>query len=163
MIKYESVYETFEEIPTEINLCINITNCPIHCEGCHSKYLWKDIGDPLTTDVLDGWLQRHSGITCVVFMGGDSDPESINQLASYVRTNHSNIKTAWYTGRDNISDKIKISNFDYIKTGPYIQSLGGLDKKTTNQRMWKVVSNDEMIDITSSFWISDRIEEIKER
>ena len=33
-IKYESTLITFTEIPDEISLCLNISGCPCHCEGC---------------------------------------------------------------------------------------------------------------------------------
>ena len=42
MIKYYNAMVVFEEIPNEITLAINITNCPCHCKGCHSQFLWED-------------------------------------------------------------------------------------------------------------------------
>ena len=39
MIKYLETLVAFAEIPDEITLCINITNCPCNCNGCHSSYL----------------------------------------------------------------------------------------------------------------------------
>ena len=53
MIKYYNSMVVFEEIPNEITLAINITNCPCHCKGCHSKFLWEDIGTELTFEELD--------------------------------------------------------------------------------------------------------------
>ena len=41
--------------------------------------------------------------------------------------------------------------FDYVKLGPYIESLGGLKSEKTNQRLYKRVG-EEWQDITSSFW-----------
>ena len=52
MIKYLETLVAFAEIPDEITLCINITNCPCNCNGCHSSYLSKDIGEELNNDVL---------------------------------------------------------------------------------------------------------------
>ena len=51
-------------------------------------------------------------------------------------------------------------NFDIIKLGPYIEELGPLNNKTTNQRMYKVAYNHyddgtsgyELEDITHKFW-----------
>ena len=40
--------------------------------------------------------------------------------------------------------------FDYVKIGPYIESLGGLKSEKTNQRLYKRVG-DEWQDITSVF------------
>ena len=49
-MKYTDTQITFSEFPDEIALCINISNCPFHCPGCHSPELWEDIGTELTYD-----------------------------------------------------------------------------------------------------------------
>ena len=41
---------TFSEVPDEISLCINISNCPIKCPDCHSKFLWENIGKEITDE-----------------------------------------------------------------------------------------------------------------
>lgn len=150
MVKYYNAMVVFEEIPDEITLAINITNCPCRCPGCHSQFLWEDVGDELTTDSLSKIITDNSGVTCVCFMGGDANPEEINKLSLFVRNNFS-LKTAWYSGMDKLSDKIDINDFDYIKIGHYDEKSGPLNKKTTNQRLYKVVSGD-LSDITSNFW-----------
>ena len=85
-------------------------------------------------------------------MGGDQAPEQVDVLASYIRKKFPHLKTAWYSGRDEISSAINISNFDFIKVGPYVQRLGGLDHETTNQRLYKVEDGKKLVDITSRFW-----------
>lgn len=152
MTKYVDTKVTFSEIPDEVTLCINISNCPCHCPGCHSPYLAEDIGIQLDNEVLDLLLKGNEGITCVSFMGGDSNPSEINQLAEYVKKYHSNIKVAWYSGRSEISEEINIHNFDFIKIGPYLEEKGPLNNPNTNQRMY---STDKMEDITSKFWKSN--------
>ena len=52
MLKYVNTDIVFQEIPDEVTLAINISNCPCHCPGCHSHYLWEDIGLPLDTDLI---------------------------------------------------------------------------------------------------------------
>ena len=85
MLKYVNSEVTFSEVPDEITLCINISNCPCHCKGCHSAYLAEDVGKPLVGMVLrEDLINKNKGITCVAFMGGDSNPESINNLAEYI-------------------------------------------------------------------------------
>ena len=158
-MKYTGAEITFAEVPDEITLCINISNCPCHCKGCHSPYLAEDIGEELTIDSLNELITNNKGITCVAFMGGDSSPEEVNRLASIVRTYH-NLKTAWYSGIQTLNKDIHIWNFSYIKLGPYIEELGPLNSKTTNQRMYKVVythyddgtARYELKDITYKFW-----------
>lgn len=83
-------------------------------------------------------------------MGGDREPEEVNSLASFVKTEY-NLKTAWYSGRDSISDKIDLKNFDYVKIGHYDKNLGGLDKETTNQIFYKVHDDQTLEDITYRF------------
>ena len=149
-MKYTGTEITFAEVPDEITLCINISNCPCHCKGCHSPYLAEDIGEELTIDSLNELITNNKGITCVAFMGGDSSPEEVNRLASIVRTYH-NLKTAWYSGRQELSKDINLNNFDFIKLGPYIEELGPLNNKTTNQKFYKIEEN-KLIDITDIFW-----------
>ena len=117
MVKYYNAMVVFEEIPDEITLAINITNCPCHCKGCHSQFLWEDVGTELTFEELDKLLEKNQGITCICLMGGDADPGYINQLGDYILTDkkYRNICAAWYSGMDSLNDKIDLINFDYIK------------------------------------------------
>ena len=152
MLKYVDTLITFSEVPDEISLCINISNCPCECPGCHSSYLAKDIGIILNSSELNRLIYENKGITCVCLMGGDSDPSYVNILAEDIH-NHG-LKTAWYSGRSYISEEIQLHNFDYIKIGPYIENLGGLTNKTTNQIMYMVDKQSEsplLIDITYKF------------
>ena len=150
MLKYVDTKVTFSEVPDEISLCINISNCPCHCKNCHSSYLVQDIGTELTFNEVRKLIKKNSGISCIAFMGGDSEPKRIDALASFV-TNHYQLKVAWYSGRQELSNHIDLYNFDYIKLGPYKEEFGPLNSRTTNQRFYKV-SDGELINITSKFW-----------
>lgn len=153
MLKYVNTGIVFQEIPDEVTFAINISRCPCHCPGCHSQYLAEDIGDPLTSEVLDRFIEEYGNdITCIAFMGGDAEPEYINKLAYYIHTKYPQLKVAWYSGRTTISSQINLDNFDYIKVGPYISYLGPLNSKTTNQKLYKVLKSGELEDITSYFW-----------
>lgn len=150
MLKYVDAKVVFAEVPDEVTLAINISNCPCQCKGCHSSYLAQDIGTELTFNEVRKLIKKNSGISCIAFMGGDSEPKRINALASFV-TNHYQLKVAWYSGRQELSKDIELRNFDYIKLGPYIEELGPLSSRTTNQRFYKV-NDKELVDITSKFW-----------
>lgn len=150
MLKYLNTQVTFAEVPDEITLCINITGCKNGCKNCHSSYLAEDIGDELTFGEVRRLIKHNSGISCIAFMGGDIEPERVNALASFV-TNHYQLKVAWYSGRQELSKDIELSNFDYIKLGPYVEELGPLSSRTTNQRLYKV-ENGVLTDITNKFW-----------
>ena len=149
MLKYLNTQVTFAEVPDEITLCINITGCKNGCKNCHSSYLAEDIGKSLNWDSLNTLIYINTGISCVAFMGGDNDPKVVNRLAEKVKS--LGLKTAWYSGRQELSKDVNLENFDYIKLGPYMEEFGPLNSRTTNQRMYKV-HDCELEDITSKFW-----------
>lgn len=139
MLKYLNTQITFSEIPDEICLCINITGCEQNCKGCHSPWLREDIGEDLNIESLYNLINKNKGITCVCFMGGDQDPAEISNLAFAVKLRSDYpYKTAWYSGKQHIPDELNVSDFDYIKVGPYTEELGGLDNPNTNQKMYEV-------------------------
>lgn len=137
MLKYVDTKVVFQEVPDEISLAINISNCPCHCKNCHSSYLVEDIGEELNSHSLQELIKANKGITCICFMGGDSNPEDIDALAQWLKIYYQ-YKVAWYSGRQELSKDIDLRWFDYIKLGPYIEELGPLTSPTTNQRFYKV-------------------------
>lgn len=159
MLKYVDTKIVFQEIPDEITLAINISNCPCHCKGCHSPYLAQDIGEEIYLETIVDFYEKYDGISCICFMGGDSDPKWLNILAEFVKMDIPKWKVAWYSGRQELSKDIELRNFDYIKLGPYIEEKGPLNSRTTNQRLYKVEPFDDivhgdycLIDITDKFW-----------
>ena len=153
MLKYVNTGVVFQEIPDETTLSINISNCPNRCPGCHSKYLWADIGQPLTVMALQQMLRECSGnVTCVCFMGGDNDPAEVERLAIWLHANHPHYKVGWYSGKQYFPHQIDKNHFDYLKLGPYIAHLGSLKSETTNQRLYKKTAENEFVDITHRFW-----------
>ena len=153
-MKYLNTLVGFREFPDEISLLINITNCPFHCLGCHSPELWEDVGTPLSISELDKLIQANKGITCVGFMGGNLN--DVNPLAFHISIYYPSLKVGWYTG--GIIDEnelLKLEFLDYVKTGPYIKELGGLDSPLTNQRFYIIQHNDDnikLLNVTYKFW-----------
>lgn len=164
MLKYVDTKIVFAEVPNEVTLAINISNCPCHCKGCHSPYLAEDIGTKLTFEELLRLYSRNAGVTCISFMGGDSDPAYINKLAEVLKEGKLPVRTAWYSGRQELDKNINLENFDYIKLGPYMEEYGPLTRRGTNQRFYWVckaiheypdLKKEERyytIDMTSEFW-----------
>lgn len=182
MIKYVSYAITFEEIPDEVCLTIQLSNCPFHCDGCHSPELQQDIGEDLEKDFPELLARYKDRITCVCFMG--DGPKGyywhIRKIAELAHD--AGLKTAQYSGYpDWESHDLNILTFngmvqsdfgiydpefvelitsfdashkyDYVKIGNYRKDLGGLDSPTTNQRMWKLnPETNGYEDITYRFW-----------
>lgn len=148
MLKYYNYDVVFQEVPDEVSLAINLTNCPNHCKDCHSPHLWENIGEELSEDELTRLVEIYRGdITCVCIMGGDAAKNEVEDLAHYIK-NTLQLKVAWYSGR--YDKPVNINDFDYIKFGPYIEEKGGLKSPETNQRFYKV-TNGNLIDCTERF------------
>lgn len=163
MLKYipKDTSVTFSEVPTEISLCLNISNCQNNCKGCHSPYLRKNIGEILDSKAVDELIKKNEGITCFCFMGEGKSIIDILHLTGYIKNTY-DLKVALYSGRENVPEDSAWHILDYIKIGPYIEEHGPLNKETTNQRMYKRVDDAEVIvdgkirkgwiDITKKFW-----------
>lgn len=151
-MKFTEYEVVLREIPDEITLAINISNCPYHCEGCHSPHLWKNIGIKLTAPLLYQMIQRNKGITCVAFMGGPF--EEVQLWSLWIHDMFPELKTAWYTGGSVFP--IIENTLDYIKLGRYIAEMGPLSSPTTNQRLYKIEplinGFKGIVDITPRLW-----------
>jgi len=152
MLKYHSYSIVFQEIPDEITLAINITNCPNRCQGCHSPWLQKDVGSPLNEEVIKRLVAEYGkAVTCMCFMGGDAVPEEVDYLSGFIKSfTNNHLKTAWYSGKKYFPEQCSLKNFDYLKLGAYIEILGGIDNIDTNQRFYQII-NEDLIDKTHLF------------
>lgn len=137
MLKYDSYDIVLQEIPNEISLCFSITGCQLECDGCHSEHLWNsENGIELSSEIFEKLLIKYNKlVTCVIFMGGEWCSSDLLTLLSLAKKKF--LKVALYTG---LNEKqmhrqypYLLSNLDFIKTGKWISSLGGLDKPNTNQ------------------------------
>ena len=106
----------------------------------------KDVGDILDEEVLvKNFSKAISRCNCVLFLGEGNDIDGLIRLSDYIRTKF-NVETAIYSGRDSVEDCI-FEHFDYVKVGSYQADLGGLNERTTNQRLYYHKN-----DITYKFW-----------
>lgn len=152
MLKYYNYDIVFQEIPNEVTLAINITNCPNRCKGCHSPHLQKDIGEVLDEVCIESIMDKYaSAITCFCFMGGDNSPYRVAELAGFVQCHYPGIKTAWYSGCADLPNGFNKRSFQFIKLGGYIEECGTLKSNTSNQRLYEIQHDGYMKDISSLF------------
>lgn len=138
----------FEEVPDEITLAIGVSGCTHRCAGCHSPELREDGGRILIDDIdsiIDKW---NDVVTCVCLMGDGAGKDS-DILDIVCKIKDRGKKPALYTGNDDLEDWML--NFSYVKTGRYIEDLGPLRSKTTNQKMFRV-DNGNIECITHMYW-----------
>ena len=153
-MKYVDTKVVFREVPDEVTLAVNISNCPVKCPGCHSSYLANDIGEILDKKALSILINKNPGVSCVSFMGGDADPAFVRELALWVKSEYEGMKTCWYSGRGLENARPFLDALDFVKVGPYMDEYGPLDSKTTNQRFYRITHSEGenvLTDITSVF------------
>ena len=134
MLYYSSPQIVLQEVPDEISLALAVSGCPVGCVGCHSTHTHSPTyGRPITLEALATLLRQNKHLSCVLFYGGEWAPDDLIPLLALVK--NTGLKTCLYTGKElpDIQSQILLY-LDYIKTGPYIEALGGLNSPTTNQR-----------------------------
>lgn len=128
----------FQEVPNEVSLSFSIAGCPKGCKNCS----WKGLNlnpNELTDDIYCDLLNKYKGYaSCVLFLGGDWNKDAL--IDDLKRAKQAGYKTCLYTGSDDVSDDIK-QQLDYLKVGPYIESRGGLNSPTTNQKFIDLKNN----------------------
>lgn len=129
-----------QEVPGEITLALSISGCKLACKGCHSTETWNPFyGSPLTNTSLASLITKHKHISCVLFYGGEWEPEALIKLLQLCKTYE--LKTCLYTGQEIESiPSTLLAELTFIKTGRYIEELGGLNSPNTNQRFITIES-----------------------
>lgn len=142
------------EVPEEVSICIYISGCTMRCPECHYPELQKkDYGEPVSIyldEILDAY-QNMATCLCVLGEGEHSDRKELEDIAG--RGKERGLKTCLYSGRDTDIEPW-MYQYDYVKTGSYKRELGALDKRITNQRMYKKTKVG-YVDITKLFWNED--------
>lgn len=128
-MKIINYFTSFQEVPNYLSLCFSVYGCRLNCENCSWKSETKFV--EYSIDQIYQIIDKYSSyVSAVCMLGGEWDNDIVNVLA-YAKK--ANLKTCLYTGLPAINDQNILHNLDFLKTGPYIESLGGLASKTTNQ------------------------------
>ena len=138
------------EIPDEITLALNISNCPHRCKNCSEPWLREDIGTELSKNTIVELMTLHDGVSCICFMGGDGQHENVVESAKMIHVLYPDVKIAMYSG-DDIMDEILKPVLDYYKIGHWDENLGPLDYETTNQKLFAKDFDGTWNDITYRF------------
>lgn len=157
MLRYLPRYvrSVFQEVPGEVSLLLPLVGCGNTCLNCHSPHLNDEINSVhLDFDMVTALLSHYTYVSCLLFFGGNQFDTDLLILLKKIREEYPHLKLALYTGVNFINDSL-LFYLDYYKIGEYREELGGLDKKTTNQRMYKVQRQSgkitELKDITYEF------------
>jgi|SRR5690554_1018805 len=140
-VNYSSKQIVWQEVPGEVSLAYTISGCPLRCPGCHSADTWPlGAGEQLHVQEFKAQLRQYSGlITCVLFLGGEWHEQRLLELLEIAQ--NQGLNTCLYTGQETVSDALK-ARLTYLKTGPWVKQLGGLDSATSNQRLIDLRTNE---------------------
>lgn len=149
-LKYIGYTIACQEVPDEVSIVFNISDCPYKCRGCHSQYLWEYDGKYISDDIESILYQYENLATCVCFMGGDQNLPEIKEMLKQCKLH--GFKTCIYSGSNDVDTFKDVYNeIDYLKIGEYKEELGGLKNKSTNQVFYKKNDVGEYEDCTYLF------------
>ena len=139
MLYYTEFGLSEREVPGEISICVYLSGCCHKCRNCHYPLLQeKDYGERLMDYYKDIIELYRKQATCVCFLGEgantDIEHNEFRLVVQYARLH--GLKTCLYSGRD-VGVEEWMQMFDYVKVGSYIEELGGLENRNTNQVFWQ--------------------------
>lgn len=135
---------TWNEVPEKMAYYLELGECYQNCPNCHSPHLRCKL-DKYTQleEVLSKAGQAiDDGANAIVVMGGTTS-RALNksELIELLQGLSHIAPTCLYSGsRDAEADKeVAIDGgCTWVKTGPYLEALGGLESTRTNQRFYKL-------------------------
>lgn len=154
---------TFNELPDKMAYAIELGACKQHCVGCHSPELQEE-DVPLTSllDILEEAQDAiDAGANSIVVMGGTNNKYITEESLIALLQDLSDIApTGLYSGsEDEERDKLIAleGHCTWLKTGPYVATLGGLESTRTNQRFYRITTTyhldaqDNLVDVRPCF------------
>jgi anaerobic ribonucleoside-triphosphate reductase activating protein len=135
---------TMNEIPGRIAVYFELGNCTQGCPGCHSPHLSEQqvlAITPLEELESIAETQATKGANAIVLMGGTTNGISDDDLITICQTLGSILPLGLYSGRDDEErdkDIARRGSLHWLKTGSYLEELGGLDSPRTNQRFYEL-------------------------
>lgn len=170
---------TFNELPDKMAYAIELGACRQHCIGCHSPELQKeDVALTTIDDILDEAQEAiDAGANAIVVMGGTNNCHITNESLIVLLRNLSYIApTGLYSGSDDedLDKMLAVEGYcTWLKTGNYMEALGGLESPRTNQRFYYILSccvldgqdnvtsiHHSFVDETHKFWKKKRFENV---
>ncbi|PWM76709.1 MAG: hypothetical protein DBY32_11335 [Phascolarctobacterium sp.] len=135
---------TLTEIPDHISFTIMLGNCCRKCKGCHSSYLQYKLPERMWTDIEQivdkAKKAKKQGATAILFMGGTTNGIKPEVLQYAIEQCAKILPVGLYSGAEygSIYNVIlrRDPNLTWLKTGEFIEALGGLDSETTNQQFF---------------------------
>ena len=131
---------TLNEVPNKVAVYIEFNNCNLKCKGCHSPHLHSDYFDGERIEIKEilSYVNKqvNKGANYIVLMGGDNNNVMPSDLYTLINKLDDIAPVMLYSGSEDTSILTE-TNLTLLKTGGYIEELGGLLSPTTNQKVFK--------------------------
>lgn len=133
---------TFNEVPDKLAFFLELGECSQNCPCCHSPELQEDLDTKTPIEDIRELAEQaiDDGANAIVVMGGTTSRNlSRDSLVSLLRELSCVAPTCLYSGSPDEEEDKKIAeegDCTWLKTGPYIDALGGLQSTRTNQRFY---------------------------
>lgn len=135
---------TFNELPDKMAYALELGACKQHCVGCHSPELQnEDVDLTSLLDILEEAQDAvDAGANAIVVMGGTNNKHITHEsLIALLRDLAFIAPTGLYSGSDDEEQDKMLAvegQCTWLKTGPYVDALGGLESPRTNQRFYYI-------------------------
>lgn len=139
-MKISSIETSFLDYPKLTTMLVFMSGCSLRCPNCHNPALQdQNIGSEVTMEELKHELIKRPLCRSITFSGGDPLFQS-ETLISFCKELSRVAKIGVYTGKSLKEVPVELLRYiSFLKTEPYIEKLGGIAEKTTNQKCWDVI------------------------
>ncbi len=128
----------FIDVPSQISLNVFVFGCRKRCSNCQNPELQEfSVSNPVTPSFFKEIIEGFPLSSWICFLGGDAvyQPRGLEALAKEAKNCGKNV--CLYTGMSYEElDFLDKTNLDLIIDGEYMENLGGVHQKTTNQRIF---------------------------
>ena len=148
---------TLNELPNHIAFYIQLAECKIRCEGCHSKFLWGKCKRKSLEFILSLVKEQIKiGVDSIIIFGDTNNNISDNEFFILCKSLSKLAPVCVYSGANSVEDSLgdiaTLKYLSYIKLGNYDSSFGALSSSLTNQHLYTVKNGEISEDITYLFW-----------
>lgn len=127
------------EVPNNFSICIYVQGCKIRCPGCHNSHLWNfDGGTKIDVGCIPNIIDDYPMCDWVCWLGGEP-LDQLDGVKDFTQEfKRLGKKVCLYTGYQfqNINVDL-LRDVDMVVDGSYIEKLGPVTQKGTNQKIWR--------------------------
>jgi len=141
IMRISSIETSFLDHPNHTTMIVFMSGCSLRCPNCQNPALQDpNAGSEASVSDIKAELAKRPLCRSITFSGGDPLFQQ-NELISFCKELSQFVPIAVYTGKALSEVPTELLQYiKFLKTEPYVESLGGVSSATTNQMCWDVVN-----------------------